>query len=252
MTTNATPLGPVTQTPTGSIRGAGDNPRVITKAAIDMVAKSIARFGWQQPIVVDREGIIVAGHTRHLAAKQLGLSSVPVVVAEGLTPDEARAYRIADNRTGDFTSWDYPELVDQLDDLSAGFSDELALADWQSIVGQFESAYGDGGEHVDASGDRENATPAPPTASNTTKVPTPHHGAESAGDWQIDTENAAFGAHRPAHTGEVADLVVPDLAARQLEADYELVVVCDGMESRANAQEALLRIEGVVDVRYKR
>lgn len=248
MTTNATPLGPVTQTPTGSIRGAGDNPRVITKAAIDMVAKSIARFGWQQPIVVDREGVIVAGHTRHLAAKQLGLSSVPVVVAEGLTPDEARAYRIADNRTGDFTSWDYPELVDQLDDLSAGFSDELALADWQSIVGEFESAYGDGGEHVDAGGAQDDAPAAPPS----TMGPTHHHAPMGAGDGQWGPEDDAPASRGPSRAGEVADLVVPDLAARQLEADYELVVVCDGMESRANAQEALLRIEGVVDVRYKR
>lgn len=242
MTTNATPLGPVTQTPTGSIRGSSDNPRVITKAAIDMVAKSIARFGWQQPIVVDREGVIVAGHTRHLAAKQLGLSSVPVVVAEGLTPDEARAYRIADNRTGDFTSWDYPELVDQLDDLSAGFSDELALADWQSIVGEFEATYGEGAQEPPAPVEMPAHQSAPVSQGGGVEYPQADNSASSSPTY---TQPAVA-------PGQVQPLgVTPEAIAQTIDA-FEITVVCSTEQHAARVMAAIVDMDGVVDVRNKR
>lgn len=121
--------------PVAEVFPAEDNPRRIPARAVEVVAASLKRFGWQQPLVVDKAGVLVVGHTRFLAAKQLKLAEVPVVVAENLTAEEVQAYRIADNRTHDFTSWDFPELVAQLDDLSGDFSDVLALADWESLVG---------------------------------------------------------------------------------------------------------------------
>ena len=67
---------------------------------------SIAEFGWRQPLVVDAEGVVIVGATRLRAARQLGLAQVPVHVASDLSPAAARAYRLADNRVGEETSWD--------------------------------------------------------------------------------------------------------------------------------------------------
>lgn len=135
--------------PIKSIRPSPDNARVIPQRAVDLLAHVLQRFGWKQPLVVDKAGVVVAGHTRLLAAQQLGLREVPVVVADDLTPEEVDAYRIADNRTHDFTTWDYPALVDQLDALAPDFSDVLALADWETIVNDFEEAASGNGNLAD-------------------------------------------------------------------------------------------------------
>ena len=82
------------------------NPRRISPEAVDKVAASIKEFGFRQPIVVDKEDVIVVGHTRFLAAKKLGLKQVPVNVADNLTPEQIKAYRIADNKTNEFSEWD--------------------------------------------------------------------------------------------------------------------------------------------------
>lgn len=74
------------------------NPRK-NSAAVDKVAASINEFGFQQPIVVDAEGVIIVGHTRHKAALKLGLTEVPVVYAVNLTDEQVKAYRLADNKT---------------------------------------------------------------------------------------------------------------------------------------------------------
>ncbi len=92
------------------------NPRR-NEAAVAKVAASIAEFGWRQPIVVDRNMVIVAGHTRLLAARRLGLETVPVHVAEGLTPAQARAYRLMDNRSAQDAAWDEELLALELKDL---------------------------------------------------------------------------------------------------------------------------------------
>ena len=92
------------------------NARTITPAAVDKVAASIQEFGWRQPVVVDAKRVIVAGHTRVLAARKLGLKEIPVHVADNLTPAQVKAYRLMDNRSHDETSWDFellgPELLD--------------------------------------------------------------------------------------------------------------------------------------------
>ena len=110
------------------------NPR-INDAAVDVVATSIKEFGFRQPIVVDEDGVIIVGHTRFKAAQKLGLEKVPVHVAKGLTPAQVKAYRLADNKTGELAEWDYDLLPIELADLQGmdfdldliGFSqDDLA------------------------------------------------------------------------------------------------------------------------------
>jgi DNA modification methylase len=96
--------------PISSIRPYENNPRLNDGAAVDAVAKSIQEFGFRQPIVVDESGTIVVGHTRYKAALKLGLTEVPVHVAIGLSPAQARAYRIADNQTAQLSTWDDDKL----------------------------------------------------------------------------------------------------------------------------------------------
>jgi DNA modification methylase len=93
------------------------NARKIPQEAIDKVASSIREFGWRQPVVVDREGVIICGHTRLLAAQKLELRDVPVHVADNLTPAQARAYRLLDNRSHEESTWDFDLLGLELLDL---------------------------------------------------------------------------------------------------------------------------------------
>src|SRR5260370_39718459 len=99
--------------PINSIRPYENNPR-INDAALDAVAASIKEFGFRQPIVVDEEGVIIVGHTRYFAALKLGMTEVPVHVAVGLTPAQAKAYRLADNQTAQLSDWDNDKLVVEL------------------------------------------------------------------------------------------------------------------------------------------
>ena len=78
-----------------------NNPRV-NDAAVDAVAASIRAFGFRQPIVVDEDGVIIVSHTRYKAALKLGLEEVPLHVAIGLSPAQAKAYRLADDQTATF------------------------------------------------------------------------------------------------------------------------------------------------------
>ena len=136
------------------------NPRV-NAGAVDAVASSIRQFGWRVPVIVDRDGVIIAGHTRLLAAKKLGLSEVPVHVASDLTPEAAKALRIADNKTGELAEWDFELLPIELKELQAmdwdlsalGFSeDELS-----ELLAMDESETGNG--DVNAVPDVDETTP---------------------------------------------------------------------------------------------
>lgn len=103
------------------------NAKQHDKKQIANVANSIRRFGWQQPIVVDENGVVVIGHCRLLAAKKLGMKEVPVTVASGLTQDEIRALRIADNKTNE-SPWDLELLAEDIDGLNFdGFDLEFGL-----------------------------------------------------------------------------------------------------------------------------
>lgn len=108
-----------------TIRPYENNPRQ-NDGAVDAVAASLKEFGFRQPIVVDGDGVIIAGHTRYKAAQKLGLEKVPVHVATDLSPEQVRAYRIADNKTGDLAVWDFDLLPIELSQLGdAGFDMQL-------------------------------------------------------------------------------------------------------------------------------
>src|SRR5688572_2478127 len=111
------------------------NPR-INNSAVDAVAKSIQAYGFRQPIVVDIDGVIVCGHTRWKAAQKLGLELVPVHVATDLTPEQIRAYRIADNKTATLADWDFDLLPLELADLDAANFDLSLLGFDQSELAE--------------------------------------------------------------------------------------------------------------------
>lgn len=93
------------------------NPRKISDEAINAVAESIQTFGFKNPILIDKNNVIVAGHTRRLASLKLGLESVPCVVCDDLTPQEIKALRLADNKTNELAGWDFESLDLELADL---------------------------------------------------------------------------------------------------------------------------------------
>lgn len=97
--------------PLSELRPYEKNPR-LNDNAVNAVAASLKEFGWKQPIVVDKDNVIIAGHTRWKAAKKLGLKTAPVVKADDLTPDQVKAYRLADNKTSEIAEWDL-ELLDE-------------------------------------------------------------------------------------------------------------------------------------------
>jgi DNA modification methylase len=100
------------------IRPYEKNARKIPQRAVDKVAASLQEYGWQQPIVVDKQGVIVVGHVRRLGALQLGWTEAPVHVADNLTPAQIRAYRLMDNRSHQEADWDLDLLGPEIAALS--------------------------------------------------------------------------------------------------------------------------------------
>jgi len=176
-----------------------NNPRE-NEAAIDKVMASLTRFGWQQPIVVNKKGVIIAGHTRRGAALRLGMTEAPVRVADNLTPDEERAYRLADNRTHEDATWVKPLLAAELrllraanfDLIPTGFEDDeiLAILSADAIVPEAD----------------EDVVPAAPT------VPVTKRGdVISLGDHRLVCGDATKGADLDLLMGdERADLIFTD------------------------------------------
>lgn len=119
------------------VKPYANNPRN-NNDGVDAVAESIKEFGWQQPIVVDKDNVIIVGHTRYKAAKKLGMDKVPVVVADNLSPEQVKAYRLADNKTGELTDWDMGLLDDELADIAdidmSDFGFDLDLGDDEAEV----------------------------------------------------------------------------------------------------------------------
>lgn len=90
-----------------------NNPRK-NKKAVEAVAKSIDTFGFKVPIIIDKDGVIIAGHTRKAAAEELGLEVVPCIIADDLTPEQAAAFRLADNKTAELSEWDDDKLAEEI------------------------------------------------------------------------------------------------------------------------------------------
>lgn len=102
-----------------TIKPYENNPRKLKDSAIEKVAMSLKEYGFRQPIVVDKDRIIVVGHTRYRASKKLGFKEVPITIADNLTPEQINAYRIADNRTAEESEWDSELLAMEIKDLEA-------------------------------------------------------------------------------------------------------------------------------------
>lgn len=90
------------------------NPRK-NDQAVDAVASSIREFGFKVPVVIDKNGEIIAGHTRYKAAKKMKLEEIPCIIADDLTEEQIKAFRLADNKVGELAEWDLGLLSDELD-----------------------------------------------------------------------------------------------------------------------------------------
>lgn len=146
-----------------------NNPRN-NESAVDYVANSIKEFGFQVPIVVDKDNVIVAGHTRYKAAQKLGLTEVPVVVAEGLTPKQIKAFRLADNKTAEKAGWDYQKLTEEIADIELDF-DLTSLG-----FGEFELDVLRKGNDFDEEALDDLFTDAPEKEKEPKKIQCPHCG----------------------------------------------------------------------------
>lgn len=124
------------------------NPR-ITAHAVDKVAASIKEFGFRQPIVVDSEMVIIVGHVRYQAAQKLGIKKVPVHVAEGLTKEQIKAYRIADNRTGEEAQWDKELLQLEINELDLEGYDKSLLGFNEEELNNLRNSLGDLADGID-------------------------------------------------------------------------------------------------------
>lgn len=109
-----------------------NNPRN-NDDAVEAVAESIEQFGFKVPIIIDREGIIVAGHTRRKAAVKLGLDTVPCIIADDLTPEQIQAFRLADNKTAELAEWDFEALEKELAELTA-FDVDMSLFGFDEAI----------------------------------------------------------------------------------------------------------------------
>ena len=128
------------------IRPYENNPRH-NDEAVQFVANSIYEFGFKVPMVVDKDGTIVTGHTRYKAAKLLGYDTVPVIMADDLTPEQIKAFRIADNKVGEIATWDMEALETELEDLEGiewdmtGFGFVHTDIDWDDVPELTEESY---------------------------------------------------------------------------------------------------------------
>ena len=97
-----------------------NNPRHNAET-VDKLVESFLRFGFKQPLVVDYDGVIICGDARYQAAKRLGLKTIPCVIADDMTPDEAKAYRILDNKLSEISTWDDDLLAEEIDSCDYDF-----------------------------------------------------------------------------------------------------------------------------------
>lgn len=118
-----------------------NNPRKNDKA-VDAVANSINSFGFKVPVIIEPDGTIIAGHTRVKASKKLGLEEVPCIIADDLTEDQIKAFRVADNKTAELADWDMDKLIDELKGIEMdmeqfGFDDLEKLLDRDVLEDEF-------------------------------------------------------------------------------------------------------------------
>ena len=130
----------------GNVYPYENNPR-LNDNAVDAVARSIEEFGFQQPLVLDKDHFIIVGHTRFKAAQKLGYETVPCVIADNMTEEQVTAYRLADNKVGELAKWDFALLQQELDEVISidmgdfGFDMNPLDVDWANVEDLSEQAY---------------------------------------------------------------------------------------------------------------
>lgn len=102
--------------PISELQAYDNNPR-LNDRAVDPVAKSIEEFGFKVPILLDKDNVIIAGHTRLRAAKKLGMTEVPCIMCDDLNPEQVKAFRLVDNKVAEFADWDLAKLQMELGDI---------------------------------------------------------------------------------------------------------------------------------------
>lgn len=121
-----------------------NNPRK-NDGAVDAVAESIKQFGFKVPIIIDKNYVIVAGHTRKRAAEKLGLEKVPCIIADDLTEEQVQAFRLVDNKTAELAEWDFDKLEEELAALNgfdmSDFGFKTESIDWANVEDLSESSY---------------------------------------------------------------------------------------------------------------
>lgn len=122
-----------------------NNPR-INDGAVEYVKNSIKEFGFKVPIVIDKNNIIIAGHTRLKASLELGLKEVPCIIADDLTEEQVKAFRLADNKVSEKSQWDFSKLDEELDgildiDMSLFDFDLYNKIDWDNVEDLSEETY---------------------------------------------------------------------------------------------------------------
>ena len=120
--------------PIDKIRPYENNPRD-NADAIPLVRKSIEEFGFQVPLVLDKDLVVVTGHTRLAAAKELGMTELPCIIAKDLSPEKAKAFRLSDNKVSEAAGWSWDLLQDELDELADfGFDmEDFGFIDYDAI-----------------------------------------------------------------------------------------------------------------------
>lgn len=131
-------LPETTTVPVADIKPYWRNPRRIPAEAVEAVAKSIEAYGYQQPIVVDKDMVVIVGHTRLQALKKLGVTEIPIYISD-LSEAKAKEYRLIDNRTGEMTSWDHSALVLELREFEVDLLESF-FPDIDLEVGQIKDA----------------------------------------------------------------------------------------------------------------
>ena len=117
-----------------------NNPRD-NDDAVDYVAESIKEFGFKVPIIIDKNNVIVAGHTRYKASKKLGINEVPCLVADDLTEEQIKAFRLADNKVAEIATWDFEKLDLELSALDMDMELDPKYVDviinrWEQFTGK--------------------------------------------------------------------------------------------------------------------
>ena len=106
-----------------------NNPR-INDEAVEYVKNSIKEFGFKVPVVIDKDNVIIAGHTRIKASKELGIKDIPCIIADDLTEEQVKAFRLADNKVSEKSMWDYTKLDEELDSI---LDIDMSMFDFENI-----------------------------------------------------------------------------------------------------------------------